>query len=80
VSDQAHPPSPCVKVCALDSEQRHCVGCWRSTEEIALWSGMSAAEKHATLARMAARRAARREQMRALRRERQRRRGGRGPG
>jgi predicted Fe-S protein YdhL (DUF1289 family) len=66
-----HPASPCVQVCALDPRGELCVGCWRSTQEIAAWAGMSAQEKHETLARTQLRRAARREQMRALRRQRQ---------
>lgn len=68
---QPHPASPCVKVCAMDAEGRFCVGCWRSSAEIAAWGGLSAQEKHAALARTEVRKAARREQMRALRRQRQ---------
>ena len=32
--------SPCIKVCVLDAQQV-CVGCGRTLEEIAQWSGMS---------------------------------------
>ena len=74
-----HPPSPCVKVCALDAEQRHCVGCWRSTEDIAAWGGMSARDKLDALARAEVRRVARREQMREMRLERARRRAAAAP-
>lgn len=68
----AHPPSPCVRVCALDPAGEFCVGCWRSTVEITAWASMDAGEKHDTLARTEVRKAARREQMRELRRRRQR--------
>ncbi len=65
-----HPPSPCVSVCTLDPSASVCVGCWRTTDEIAEWGGMSAERKHAVLALTRERRAERREQMRARRRRR----------
>jgi predicted Fe-S protein YdhL (DUF1289 family) len=37
--------SPCVKVCVIHPEERLCVGCYRTIEEIATWSRMSAAER-----------------------------------
>ncbi|MBX3690008.1 DUF1289 domain-containing protein [Dokdonella sp.] len=36
--------SPCIGICRLDADG-YCVGCQRSGEEIALWIGMSAAER-----------------------------------
>ena len=30
--------SPCVGVCSIDPESKLCVGCLRSTDEIAIWS------------------------------------------
>jgi predicted Fe-S protein YdhL (DUF1289 family) len=47
--------SPCVNICRLD-DQRICVGCLRSVEEIAAWSRMSEAEKAAVMAALSARR------------------------
>mgnify|MGYP001826360243 CR=1 FL=1 len=37
--------SPCVKVCVIHPEARICLGCYRSGEEIAAWSRMTAAER-----------------------------------
>ena len=33
--------SPCVKVCVLHPEARICLGCYRSADEIAVWSRMT---------------------------------------
>ena len=30
--------SPCVGVCAIDPKSKLCLGCLRSTDEIAIWS------------------------------------------
>ena len=35
--------SPCVKLCVIHPEERLCVGCFRSMEEISGWSRMSPA-------------------------------------
>ena len=48
--------SPCTKVCVMDAEQRFCLGCKRTLDEIARWSGMSDAEQAAVLAKLPARR------------------------
>jgi predicted Fe-S protein YdhL (DUF1289 family) len=50
--------SPCNKICVVDPEQRHCIGCWRTLEEIAGWPSMTDEEQRAVLARLEARRAA----------------------
>jgi uncharacterized protein len=42
--------SPCVSVCVLD-EKDTCTGCYRSAEEIRLWSVMSNGEKRETIKR-----------------------------
>lgn len=36
--------SPCIGICHLD-DLGHCVGCFRSGDEIARWLGMSGAER-----------------------------------
>jgi uncharacterized protein len=41
--------SPCVKVCAIHPEERLCVGCYRTIEEIATWSRLTATERRAVL-------------------------------
>lgn len=33
--------SPCVKLCVVHPEERICVGCFRSIEEISAWSRLS---------------------------------------
>lgn len=33
--------SPCVKICTLDAQQRLCLGCGRTVDEIARWAGMT---------------------------------------
>ncbi len=50
---QAHPPSPCVQVCAVHDDLCH--GCGRTMEEIEAWFTADAAEKRAILAAVAAR-------------------------
>jgi hypothetical protein len=33
--------SPCVKLCTVHPEERICVGCYRTIEEIAAWSRLT---------------------------------------
>lgn len=49
-------PSPCIDVCQLDPVTGLCRGCQRNMNEIAGWSGYSAAQKRAVLARLDERR------------------------
>jgi len=51
-----HPPSPCTKVCRIDTGTGFCLGCWRTGEEIAAWPVLNAGEKRAMLRRLTARR------------------------
>ena len=39
------PLSPCVNVCVIHPDAKICVGCYRTREEIAAWSGLDAAER-----------------------------------
>ena len=55
---RAAPPSPCTKVCTLDS-QGYCAGCLRTGAEIGRWMSMSAAEQWALIAELQRRRAER---------------------
>ncbi len=50
------PASPCIGICLMDPRTRLCRGCWRNIDEIAAWHGADRAERHAILARIAARR------------------------
>ena len=38
--------SPCVKICVIHPEAKICIGCWRSLQEIAQWSSLSAEARH----------------------------------
>jgi len=40
-------PSPCVSICRMDAATATCEGCFRTLEEIAGWSRMDNAAKHA---------------------------------
>jgi uncharacterized protein len=45
----AGPASPCVNVCRMDADTGLCLGCLRTIDEIARWSGATADEKLAIL-------------------------------
>jgi predicted Fe-S protein YdhL (DUF1289 family) len=47
--------SPCIKLCVLD-EAKVCLGCGRHVDEIAGWTQMTPAERHAANVRSDARR------------------------
>jgi acyl dehydratase len=47
--------SPCIDVCRMNAETGLCDGCFRTIDEIAVWSTSDAAQKHAILARVGAR-------------------------
>ena len=49
------PPSPCIKVCAMDAEDRFCTGCGRTRAEIAQWWLLGDDAKRAVLAALPAR-------------------------
>ncbi|MGI9421516.1 MAG: DUF1289 domain-containing protein [Geminicoccaceae bacterium] len=51
-------PSPCVGVCTLDPETRRCLGCMRTTSEIARWPHAGEAERLSILQDLRARRRA----------------------
>jgi predicted Fe-S protein YdhL (DUF1289 family) len=51
--------SPCVKVCVLDPNSRHCLGCGRSLAEIARWTELSPEERRRIMLELPERRAAR---------------------
>ena len=47
--------SPCVKLCVVHPEERICVGCLRSMEEIATWSRLSHEARAVVMADLPAR-------------------------
>ena len=56
VSPREEIASPCNNVCKMNLQTGLCEGCYRTLDEIAAWSGMSAEEKLAVLDRLPARR------------------------
>ena len=44
--------SPCTKVCVMDAENRYCLGCKRTLDEIARWGSMSEIERRTILAQL----------------------------
>lgn len=42
--------SPCVKLCVVHPEERICIGCYRTIEEIATWSRMTPEARRAVMA------------------------------
>lgn len=61
--------SPCVQICVVHPAERICTGCYRTIDEIARWSRMTAEERAEILAALPARapRLARRRGGRAAR-------------
>ncbi|SDN02308.1 hypothetical protein SAMN05216360_105108 [Methylobacterium phyllostachyos] len=49
------PSSPCTKVCVLDARTGLCCGCGRTRDEIAVWGGMSEAQRRTIMAGLEAR-------------------------
>ncbi len=47
--------SPCVKLCVVHPEERICVGCYRSIDEISTWSRKTHEERAALMADLPAR-------------------------
>ena len=47
--------SPCINVCTLDSEGRHCLGCFRTLDEIGAWASLPDAERARVMALLPAR-------------------------
>lgn len=43
------PETPCTKVCVVDHVTGYCIGCGRTTSEIAGWGGMSAGQRRAVM-------------------------------
>lgn len=49
--------SPCISVCQLDEETGLCRGCWRTRDEIAIWSRADTETRLAILEKLRERRA-----------------------
>ena len=50
-------PSPCISVCQLDPVSGQCLGCYRTSAEIAAWRSMSSAAQGELLEALRQRRA-----------------------
>jgi predicted Fe-S protein YdhL (DUF1289 family) len=48
--------SPCIRVCTLDAAGEICLGCFRTLDEIGMWSSLSDPERAHVLEHLAARR------------------------
>ena len=46
---RAEVDSPCIKICVIHPEERLCVGCYRTIEEIASWSRLTPAARQAVV-------------------------------
>jgi len=44
--------SPCIKICLIHPEAKLCIGCYRSSDEIAGWSSMTSEDRHALIAEL----------------------------
>ena len=44
--------TPCVRICVVDPLSALCIGCGRTTDEIAAWGVMSEAERVAVMAEL----------------------------
>lgn len=42
--------SPCIQICVIHPEERICIGCYRTGDEIARWSKMTPEERRAIMA------------------------------
>jgi hypothetical protein len=73
-------PSPCIGVCTLDPATKRCLGCMRTSEEIARWPNADEAERLAILQSLRQRRRAAGITSAADSRPRRRRLPGRGSG
>ena len=47
--------SPCVKICQIHPEERICVGCYRTLDEIGRWSRMTPEDRRLVMAELPAR-------------------------
>jgi len=52
VWQRAETDSPCVQICMLHPDAKICIGCYRTSAEIAGWSRMNAADRTAVRAEL----------------------------
>ena len=39
------PSTPCINICKINSEDGYCLGCFRTLDEIAVWTQLNDADK-----------------------------------
>ena len=44
--------SPCVQICVLHPQERICIGCYRTSDEIARWSKMTSEQRRTIMAEL----------------------------
>lgn len=44
-ADDEPVPSPCISVCRMTPDRRHCEGCFRTIDEIRAWSKSDASQR-----------------------------------
>ncbi len=47
--------TPCVNICRMDEQNRYCIGCFRSLDEIKRWTTMSEDERAAVMTQLESR-------------------------
>ncbi|MXN67415.1 DUF1289 domain-containing protein [Stappia sp. GBMRC 2046] len=50
------PESPCINICQIDRKSGLCLGCYRTLDEIAVWSTLSKEDRRAIMDELDARR------------------------
>ena len=50
-------PSPCISICTIDPATGLCLGCQRTSDEVARWRDMTPDEQRALIAELGERRA-----------------------
>ena len=53
--NEAQVPSPCVSVCTMSADRSHCLGCFRTLDDIRAWAGADSARRRAIWAALLAR-------------------------
>jgi predicted Fe-S protein YdhL (DUF1289 family) len=44
--------TPCINICRMDEQNRFCIGCFRTLDELKRWSGMTEEERLAIMAQL----------------------------
>ena len=44
--------TPCINICRMDKQNRFCIGCFRTLDELKRWSGMTEEERLAIMAQL----------------------------